>query len=355
LSNITCSCFIEGEACSNLIGGIVMNSLKTKLVIFLFILATLVILLHMNLVLASETNEISKSVPFQAYAEQLDIGEIRNSVYENKYFGFKLQVPVKWQVLNKSVSSQLYEKAKDNIVKKDNNLKSAVDSYNKPQILLWAVKYPLGTEPSPNISITAVELDSKYGIFRGKQLFEEIVKLLGNTGLNYEVIKENDEENIGGIKFDTIEINVKSDNQIIKNKYSVAILRGHALMINSAYSSEDDFRQIDSILQSIKFDRWFLIDENNIARTYIDTSSITANGEYLSCWLMVDNKGITLFHHMLIKRPCQYSYLEMLYYIDGKEHIAALVKDKWYNEDSNPSIGRNIKKCIQWAEEQGLF
>lgn len=294
------------------------------------------------------------SVQAEAYNEQLDIGEIKGSTYENKYFGFSLQIPEKWHILNKNISSQIYEKAKDNIIKDDTKLRTSVDSYNKPQTLLWVVKYPFGSAPSPNISITAVELDSKSGVIRGKQLFGGIVKVLENAGLNCQVIKE-DEENIGGIKFDTIEIDAKSENGITKNKFSVAILRGHALMICSTYKEEEDFRQIDLILQSIKFNRWFLIDENKIARIYMDTSSVIVNGECLSCWLLVDSKGITLYHHMLIKKPSEFSYMEMIYIIDGKEHNAALVKDKWDNEDSNPTIGRNIKKCIHWAEEQGIF
>ncbi|AIF54142.1 hypothetical protein [Pelosinus sp. UFO1] len=295
-------------------------------------------------------------ISFQATvsAEQMDLGELKDSRYRNNYFGFTIQIPTKWNVISKNRIEQVYEKAKDIVSKNDDNIKTVMEGNNKPIYLLWLSKYPIGTtDLNPNLSIVELDLSGTVGITRGKQLFGSITNLFANTGLTYEMTKES-EETIDGINFDTIELQANIGEKITKTKCSIAILRGHALILNYAYSSENESQELNSIIQSLNFDRWFLIDKDQYMRVYLDTSSVVVSGEYISCWIMIDAWNFIISHHMLIKNTGAFRTMESTWPNQSGQEHTTVWDEHWESEDSNLIMGRRIKKCVQWIEDHNL-
>lgn len=291
-------------------------------------------------------------IGFQApvAAEQVDLGELKNSEFRNHYFGFTIQISDNWNLIDNNDFSKAYEKAKSGIEKNDGILKTEIEGNKKLINVLTLSKQPNGiTECNPNFGIVAVNLNGVLGVTRGKQLFEGIL-----AGTNYKVIKDSVEEKIGGIKFDTIEFQVDTGREIIKGRYSIGILRGHALMLISTYSSEHEAQEINSMIQTMNFNRWFLIDEDNTKRVYLDTSSLFISNESVSCWLMTDSAFINMSNHMLIKKPWDFKLIESRWHDSSGQEQAFTFNKPWQNEESNPNLAKRIKKCIQWIEGHSL-
>lgn len=118
------------------------------------------------LILAACQKNDSKSA-----AEQIDSGTVENSIYQNKYFGFRVTFPSDWSVQEQAVRQRLAERGTEVLAGDDSRLKSTLKASQAQSQTLFAVfKHPLGTPVpfNPNITSVAENVGDYAGIKSGK-------------------------------------------------------------------------------------------------------------------------------------------------------------------------------------------
>lgn len=177
-----------------------------------------------------------------------DSGKIDGSTYSNKYFGLKLEIPEGWEVANSETNDRLYEIGKK--------------LYNEPIVdvfdiidLLTISKYPVGAAvySNPLFGATAENVKGIAGIKTGKDYLESCKQIFKNMKIEYEFEKEIYTEVIGNKSFDVLELKINVGSRKTYQKLYCVLIKDYAILISLTYTSEDELKELNKILNTIKF------------------------------------------------------------------------------------------------------
>ncbi len=187
---------------------------------------------------------------------KIDLGTIEGSIYKNKYFGFSLKIPEKWQVQDNETKKMIMERGKKLAAGNEGSLKELIDASELHTVnLLTMFQHPLGTpvDYNPAFVIVAERISHLPGITSGRDYFFHAKQLMERAQIKYTFAKDTYSESISRLSFHVMEVEMKTASLLVKQKYYVTIMKGYALLFITSYTTDEEWKRQDEVIKSIKF------------------------------------------------------------------------------------------------------
>ena len=191
-------------------------------------------------------------------AEEIDVGTITNSVYENKYFGMTVELPPDWAVQGQDSRQEPMDVGGELLAGDDKNLKATLKASELSTVNLFAsFQHPRGTPVPFNPSILCVAERVRHlpGIKTGNDYFFHMKKLFEASQMEIHISDDVGTETISGRTFDILrtETPLGLDPTVVHQKYYVSIMKGYALAIIASYTTDAEDLILKGVIDSITF------------------------------------------------------------------------------------------------------
>lgn len=189
-------------------------------------------------------------------SDEVDFGVVKNSVYQNEYFGFKLALPSEWSVQNQEMRQRLAETGTKMLAGENTGLKAVLKASEQQTINLFATfQHPVGTPVpfNPSIMCVAERVRDLPGIKRGKDYHFHAKKLMKSGQIEFEFPKEISSEQLDGIDFDVLHVSMTIGPLTVQQKYYAVIMKGYALVFIVSFSTADEEAVLQKILEGVSF------------------------------------------------------------------------------------------------------
>ena len=190
-------------------------------------------------------------------SDEIDFGAVKNSVYENEFFGLHLALPAEWSVQDREMRQKLTETGTKMLAGEDKGIEAVLKNASKLQTvnLLAAFKHPVGTPVSFNPSIVCVaeRVRELPGIKRGKDYHFHAKKLMESGQMRFEFPKEMSTEKLGGVDFDVMHIAISFGTFTVQQKHYASIMKGYALIFVVSFTTADEESVLQNILEGVSF------------------------------------------------------------------------------------------------------
>ncbi|MBA3036197.1 MAG: hypothetical protein FP814_06850 [Desulfobacterium sp.] len=186
----------------------------------------------------------------------IDFGKYESGVYTNSYFKLKVTIPEAWYVMDDETRFEFMKKSGKIIAGKDKNLNAALEAADLDSLnLLFASEQPPGssTNSNPNLILMAEKVKHLPGIVRGKDYHFHTKKMLEASAVKVSYPKEIYEEQIDGINFDVLEIQIDMGTNTIRQKQYATIMNGYALLFGLTYTDDNGLQKLDGIISAVNF------------------------------------------------------------------------------------------------------
>lgn len=187
-------------------------------------------------------------------SDEIDFGGIKNSVYQNKYFGLAVKLPSEWSVLDQEAQQLLVEMGGKMAAGTDKNLKAVIKASEMQTVYLFtAFKHPLGAPVTfnPSIICLAERVRQMPGIKRGKDYLFHARKLLESGQIEYSFPSEISTESVGGQDFDVMHAEMLMRGKAVRQDYYAKIMKGYALAFIVSFTTDEEKSSLQDILRSV--------------------------------------------------------------------------------------------------------
>jgi len=188
--------------------------------------------------------------------EEIGYGEVKNSVYENAYFGLKLPLPADWSVQDEAMRQRLADMGNKAIAGSDQNLKATLKASEQSSVnLLAAFQHPVGSPVpfNPNFVGVAEKVGHMPGIKRGKDYQYQMKKLMEMGQIKMNFAEETTTEKLGGVDFDVLSVTLPLGRTSVRQKYYTTIMKGYALSFVVTFSTDEEEGMLAKIMQGMTF------------------------------------------------------------------------------------------------------
>ncbi|OQA31392.1 MAG: hypothetical protein BWY57_02373 [Betaproteobacteria bacterium ADurb.Bin341] len=192
----------------------------------------------------------------QKEAKEIDFGTIKDSIYQNDYFGMSVKLPPEWSVQDRASLQRISESGGKMIAGDDKNLKLALKASEMRSVNLFGVfRHPLGkpVQFNPNIGCVAEKVSHLPGITKGADYLYHSRKMLEASQIKFTFPNEMSSEKIGGESFDVMHTEILLAGQKIHQKYYASVMKGYAVAFVLSYLTSDDEAALQSILNTTTF------------------------------------------------------------------------------------------------------
>lgn len=192
----------------------------------------------------------------QQVPDEIDFGTIKNSVYQNEYFGLSVPLPPEWSVQDQEARRKLQEAGGKMLAGDDKNLKAVVKASEMTTVsLLTVFKHQLDKPVpfNPNIICVAERIDHIPEIQKGADYLFQSKKLLETGQIKVSFPKEISTESFGGREFAVMHVEIPMPGMTVNQKYYAAIMKGYALTFIVSFSTDEEESSLHSILKKVTF------------------------------------------------------------------------------------------------------
>lgn len=188
--------------------------------------------------------------------DAVSFGELKDNVYTNSFFNIEVTVPSAWFMMDDESRIELMKQG-SKIVSGDNkNLKAVMDAADfQTMNLLTAYESAPGSAVStnPSIMVIAEKIGHMPGIKRGSDYHFHTKQLMGQSALSVTFPSEIYEENLDGVSFDVMEIEIElPQGSNYQNQYCT-VIKDYALLVIITFQDDEGLQQLKGLLQEIKF------------------------------------------------------------------------------------------------------
>jgi hypothetical protein len=190
-------------------------------------------------------------------SDEIDFGTLKNSVYQNNYFGFSVTIPKDWSAQDQEAQQQIQAEGRTMVAGNDKNLNAAFQRASELQTVnLFAVfKYPRGSPVPFNPAILAIaeRVRQLPGIQRGKDYLFHARELLKSSRIQVSFTKDFYTERLGGVDFDVMDAELEIRGIMVKEKYYAVIRKGYALGFVVTYQTDEQESLQHKVLETMTF------------------------------------------------------------------------------------------------------
>lgn len=191
----------------------------------------------------------------QTATEEIGYGSISETVYQNEYFGFEIQVPEDWSVQSLAQQKELMQVGADLLAGDDEALKQVMKASEAQTVSLFTfMKYEAGApvEFNPSLIGLGERVALMPGIKRGKDYFFHARKLLEQGQIPYEFPQEIFSQSVAGIDFDVMPAEVTMAGLTIYQHYFATRIKDYMLVLIISYSTDEEYQALQSQLATLK-------------------------------------------------------------------------------------------------------
>lgn len=188
--------------------------------------------------------------------DEIDYGTVKDSVYENAYFGMRLPIPKEWSIQDQEMQDRMMETGQQVIAGNDKVMKAQLKASEKQSVsLLAAFQHPIGTPVpfNPSVIISAERVRTLPGIQRGKDYLFHARKMLESGQIKFEFAKELSFETLGEHPFDVLQLSIPAGDTKVHQKYCVTVMKGYALILIASYTTPEEEELVMSVLRGVSF------------------------------------------------------------------------------------------------------
>ena len=209
----------------------------------------LVILLAMLSFLLSGCNEKPQN------KESQFTQKVSESLYQNHYFDFTVQLPEGWYAQQYDEAKQLTDRGGEMMAGDDKELKAVIDAAEAVSVNLFGFfEHPVGAAVPFNPSVLAMAENVKAipGIKRGTDYFYHAKKLMERGAIKYTFAENYSTRKIGDVEFDQMSATAMLGNMQIQQDYYTAIYKGYAIIFIQTYKDNPGKDKTSTVLNSIE-------------------------------------------------------------------------------------------------------
>ena len=192
----------------------------------------------------------------QQTSDEIDFGTIKNSVYQNEYFGLSVHLPPEWIAQDQEARRKLQESGGTMLAGDDKNLQAAVKASEMTTVnLLTVFKHPLDTPVpfNPNVICVAERVHHIPEITNGTEYLFLSRRLLETGRMEVSFPKEISTESFGGREFSVMHVEIRMPGMTVHQKYYAAVMKGYALTFIVSFSTAEEESSLHNILKTITF------------------------------------------------------------------------------------------------------
>lgn len=193
---------------------------------------------------------------FGQQQELIDLGTITDSIYQNRYFGFTLALPDGWFVQNRAGLEEIQELGKDVLSGDDENLKSFFEAGEQNSVNLLGIhQHPPGApvEFNPTLLCVAEKIQQFPGITKASDYLFHSKRTLQMGAIEVRFPKDIYTMEIGGLSFDTLDIELQFGPRTVKEKMLATLIKGYALTFIIVFDTDVHYDTLLDILDSAHF------------------------------------------------------------------------------------------------------
>lgn len=179
-------------------------------------------------------------------------GRVENSIYMNDYLGFSLRLPEKWSIVSDDEVALAQQKGVETFTKGNDISKKIDEGYKKNVRALIVIVKDTATQEEYAKFQTSIER-LPYKSMKTSVYASMATKYLIQGFKNIETVGEIKFVNIGGKEFAVADINLKTDDKVIKAKIYMIVYKGVGLGLIFNYVNEKDLQTLENILKSFSF------------------------------------------------------------------------------------------------------
>jgi len=186
-----------------------------------------------------------------------DYGVVENGVYKNNYFGVSIPFNPDWDVQSQKQMSDLTKSGTDLLTGDNDEFQKVVDaSLVNVAELFMIFKHELGstTEFNPSFIMNAENLKQFPNVKDAEGYLVSAKDLLLQSNMQINFRSDEYEVEIGNEKFICMEIENASYG--IFQDYFVTLKRGFAIAFIVTYVNEEDKKELYSIIENIKINKY---------------------------------------------------------------------------------------------------
>lgn len=189
-------------------------------------------------------------------SDEIDFGKITNDVYQNEFFGFSVTLPPEWSVQDDAATQEIKELGEEMLVGDDKKMQAATKAAALNTVyLLTAFEHPLGSpvEFNPSFMSIAERVRNVPGIKEGKDYLFHVKKFLEASQMEIAFPKEIYTEEIDGVSFDVMELEMAMMGSVVTQRYYATIKKEYALSFVLSFASDENEENAKNILQTVRF------------------------------------------------------------------------------------------------------
>ena len=189
-------------------------------------------------------------------SDEIDFGTFNNSVYKNNYFGLQVTIPSDWSIQDQKAQQRLMNLGEKLIAGDDKAMKTVMKAAELQTVNLFAVyKYPLGSPVTNNPAVMAVaeRVSQLPGIKRGKDYLFQARQTLESGQMQVSFPKDVYTQQLGGVDFDVMDLELYIRGVIVKEKYYAAVMKGYAVSFIVMFKGDEADPGQQKILDSVAF------------------------------------------------------------------------------------------------------
>ncbi len=193
---------------------------------------------------------------FGQQQELIDLGTITDSIYQNRYFGFTLAVPDGWFVQNRAGLEEIQELGKDVLSGDDENLKSFFEAGEQNSVNLLGIhQHPPGApvDFNPTLLCVAEKTQQFPGITKASDYLFHAKRTLQMGAVKVRFPKDIYAMEIGGLSFDTLDIELQFGARTVKEKMLATLIKGYAVTFIIVFDADAHYDMLINILDSVHF------------------------------------------------------------------------------------------------------
>lgn len=189
--------------------------------------------------------------------KEITLGELKDNVYTNDYFGMKVSIPEGWTLLDQETMKELVKEGNEVIAGDDESKAKQLElAEEKVLNFFMAFKYPMTVQTfiNPNVICNAEKVSLLQGVKSGEDYISIVKKSLEEVKeIPYE-FEEISTEKLGGKDFYSMNIKLVTPDITVHQKYFSRVEEGYALNFIFTYADEEGEEEIKNTINSIEFE-----------------------------------------------------------------------------------------------------